>query len=62
MTGEPGSELQQYLQWAGQPRVGISITWKGFFMITVLFCPDMHYAFFSGMTREKKNILCLMIP
>ncbi|MDD1679503.1 MAG: hypothetical protein LUO93_10030 [Methanomicrobiales archaeon] len=33
ITGEPSSELQQYLHRDGQPSVGISITWKGLFIV-----------------------------
>jgi len=32
MTGDPSSELQQYLHFEGQPSVGMIITWNGFFM------------------------------
>jgi len=32
ITGDPSSELQQYLHLEGQPSVGMSITWKGFFI------------------------------
>ena len=39
ITGDPGSELQQYLQRAGHPRVGMSITWKGFFMLSSFVPP-----------------------
>jgi hypothetical protein len=38
ITGEFSSELQQYLHLEGQPSVGMSITWKGFF-ITPVFPP-----------------------
>jgi len=46
MTGDPSSELQQYLHRPGHPSVGMSMIWKGFFMqhfsvregIFVFFC------------------------
>jgi hypothetical protein len=33
MTGDPSSELQQYLHLPGQPSVGMIMMWKGFFMV-----------------------------
>jgi hypothetical protein len=36
MTGDPSSELQQYLHFEGHPSVGMSMMWKGFF-ITLFF-------------------------
>jgi hypothetical protein len=38
MTGDPSSELQQYLHFEGHPSVGMSITWKGFFMYLDFSC------------------------
>jgi hypothetical protein len=32
MTGDPSSELQQYLHLDGHPSVGMSMMWKGFFI------------------------------
>jgi len=37
MTGDPSSELQQYLHLEGHPNVGMSMMWKGFFMILLCF-------------------------
>jgi hypothetical protein len=37
MTGDPSSELQQYLQLDGQPRVGIIMIWNGVFIPTITF-------------------------
>jgi hypothetical protein len=33
MMGEPSSELQQYLHLPGHPSVGMSMIWKGFFIV-----------------------------
>jgi hypothetical protein len=37
ITGDPSSELQQYLHLEGQPSVGISMIWKGFFITLFSF-------------------------
>jgi hypothetical protein len=44
ITGEPSSELQQYLHRAGQLNVGMSITWNALFILP-LFC----------QWRQKRN-------
>ena len=36
MMGDPSSELQQYLQLDGQPRVGMIMIWNGVFILIML--------------------------
>jgi hypothetical protein len=51
MTGDPSSELQQYLHFEGHPSVGMSMMWKEFFI--TLFFPRYGIFVFIRQGRLK---------
>ena len=53
ITGDLSHRLQQYLHLAGQPRVGMSMMWKGFFIIQ--FYPPSWYNCFLWRIKMKNG-------
>jgi hypothetical protein len=53
MTGDPSSELQQYLHFEGHPSVGMSMMWKEFFI--TLFFPRYGIFVFIRQGRLKES-------
>jgi hypothetical protein len=51
ITGDPSSELQQYLHLPGHPSVGMIMMWKGFFI--TLFSP--HYGIFVFIRQGNRE-------
>jgi hypothetical protein len=56
MTGDPSSELQQYLHLPGHPSVGMSMIWKGFFMNHFSFRQGLFVFILAGKKKKREDI------
>jgi molybdenum cofactor biosynthesis enzyme MoaA len=57
ITGDPSSELQQYLHLPGHPSVGMIMIWKGFFIQFCFSCEGMRVTEKGYLKKDEKSFL-----